>query len=396
MIVSYKYYLYKQQDLSPLTELTNISGNIYNHCIALHKKYYKLYGKHLNKFQLQKHLTKLKKKEKYSYWKKVPSQAIQELTERIEEAYQKFFKWVTKKSQIKSGIPTFKKSLEYPSFKMKGYVGYKLNNNKITINKQTYKFKKHRDFNGKIKTCTIKRDKLGQFYVILSVEQEISEKLPHTGNAVGMDFGLINFLTTSDNETIEYPEFYKKSLKNIARLNKKLSKKQKGSNNYKRAKIKLSKAHNKLANQREDWQWKTAYDLVSRYDIIKVEDLNISAMKKLWGRKVSDLSYSSFLNKLSHLCKKYNKTLIKIDRFFPSSKTCCACGNIDEEINSDITKLNNRIYHCKVCNLIIDRDYNAAINILNYQEQVKYIRWDKSVQLSDYKTSLPEASRVLS
>ena len=397
MIVTYKYKLYNEQDLYPLNNLTNIAGNIYNHCIALHKKYYKLFGKHLNKFQLQKHLTKLKKRDKYSYWKSLGSQAIQELTERIEEGYQKFFKWVTKKSQVKSGIPTFKKSLEYPSFKMKGYVGYKLNNNRITINKKSYKFKKYRDFSGEIKTCTIKRNKYGEFFVIISVEESKFEKLPHTGNAVGMDFGLKIFLTTSDNEQIIMPQYFKKSLKQVRKLNRILSHKKLGSNNRKRAKIKLSKLQEKIANQRNDWQWKTAYDLVKRYDIIKIEDLNISAMKKLWGRKVSDLAYASFVNKVEHLCNKYEKELIKIDRFFPSSKTCSSCGNIDSSINKDIKDLNNRIYHCKECHLIIDRDYNAAINILNYREQMKYIkRVDKHVQLSDYKTSVMEANHVLS
>ena len=386
MIISYKYYIHNQQNLTDLNNLTNIAGKIYNHCIRLHKKYYKLYGKHLNKFQLQKHLTKLKKLDKYSYWKSLGSQAIQELTERIDEAYKKFFKFVTKKSNIKSGIPTFKKSLEYPSFKLKGYVGFKLNNNKLIINKKSYRFKKHRDFEGEIKTCTIKRDKTGQFYLILSVETEITKKLPHTGNAVGMDFGFKTFLTKSDKTTIEYPEFYKSSLNKIQQLNKVLSRKTKGSNNRKRAKLKLSKMHKKLANQREDWQWKIAYELVSNYDIIKVEDLDINSMKALYGRKVSDLAYYNFLLKLEHLCNKYNKKLIKVDRYFPSSQICSNCGNIDKSMKD----VNIREYNCKACYKIIDRDENAAINIENYNELL-HKSLGKSLKSNKHKTSITEA-----
>ena len=117
MILTYKYKLYRTKRLKHLHQIVNIAGIIYNHCIALHKRYYKLYGKSLNKYQLQKHLTKLKKLPKYAYWKQVPSQAIQDITDRIDRAYRLFFK--NQKQGIKSSPPSFKKVKKYKSFTLK-------------------------------------------------------------------------------------------------------------------------------------------------------------------------------------------------------------------------------------------------------------------------------------
>jgi putative transposase len=144
--------------------------------------------------------------------------------------------------------------------------------------------------------------------------------------------------------------------------------------------------HKKLANQREDWQWKVAYELVSNYDIIKVEDLDIASMKALYGRKVSDLAYYNFLLKLEHLCIRYDKKLIKVDRYFPSSQICSNCGNIDKSMKD----LNIREYNCKACYKIIGRDENAAINIENYNELL-HKSLGKSLKSNKHKTSVNEA-----
>ena len=161
MILTYKYKLYKTKRLRKVDEIINISGIIYNHCIALHKKYYKLYGKYLNKYKLQKHLTKLKKFPKYSFYKKVPSQAIQDITDRIDRAYRLFFDYIKKKKQglkpSKVSPPTFKKISKYKSYTLK-QAGYKIENNIIWLNGYKFKFWLSRPIDGKIKTITIKRD----------------------------------------------------------------------------------------------------------------------------------------------------------------------------------------------------------------------------------------------
>ena len=347
MLLTYKYKLYRTKKTKHLDELINIAGNIYNHCIALHKRYYKLYHKSLNKFQLQKHLTKLKRLNKYKNWKHLGSQAIQQITERIDLAYQKFFK-------KQGGLPTFKKSTKYKSFTLKGKIGYKLNGNVICLHGYDFKFSKNQTIkvDDKIKTLTIKRDNLGAFYICVSLETKNKSRIT-TGKSVGMDFGLKTFLTLSDNTTINSPLIYFKSLKELRIKQRKLSLKKKGSNNRAKARLELARFHQKLANQRRDYFFKLANLLAKKYDNIFIEDLNLKSMAKIWGRKIYDLAFHEFIYILS---TKTN--IVKIDKFYPSSKTCSCCGYVKKDLT-----LKERIFDCPNCNTKIDRDYNASLNI---------------------------------
>ena len=347
MLLTYKYKLYKTKKTKHLDELINIAGNIYNRCIALHKRYYKFYHKSLNKFQLQKHLTKLKRLNKYQNWNNLSSQAIQQITERIDNAYKKFFK-------KQGGLPTFKKPIKYKSFTLKGNVGYKLNGNVICLHGYDFKFSKNQTIkvDDKIKTLTIKRDNLGSFYLCVSLETKDKNRIT-TGKNVGMDFGLKNFLTLSDNTTINSPLIYFKSLKELRTKQRKLSSKKKGSNNRAKAKLELARFHQKLANQRRDYFFKLANDLAKKYDSIFIEDLNLKGMAKIWGRKIHDLAFHEFIHILS---TKTN--VVKIDKFYPSSKTCSCCGYVKKDLT-----LKERIFDCPNCKSKIDRDYNASLNI---------------------------------
>ena len=347
MLLTYKYKLYRSKKTKHLDELINIAGNIYNHCIALHKRYYKFYHKSLNKFQLQKHLTKLKKLGKYQNWKHLGSQAIQQITERIDNAYKKFFK-------KQGGLPGFKKTIKYKSFTLKGNVGYKLNGNVICLHGYDFKFSKNQTINDddKIKTLTIKRDNLGSFYICVCLETQDKHRIA-TGKSVGMDFGLKTFLTLSDNTTINSPLIYFKSLKELRTKQRKLSSKKKGSNNQAKAKLELARFHQKLANQRRDYFFKLANYLAKKYDSIFIEDLNLKGMAKIWGRKIHDLAFHEFIHILS---TKTN--VVKIDKFYPSSKTCSCCGYIKKELT-----LKERVFDCPNCKTKIDRDYNASLNI---------------------------------
>ncbi|HIM94373.1 MAG TPA: transposase [Campylobacterales bacterium] len=351
MIRTYKYKLYKTKKDKHIHNIINISGIIYNHCIALHKRYYKLYGKHLNKFQLQKHITKLKKRNKYSFWKRVPSQAIQDITERIDKAYKLFF--YNQKRGIKSSSPNFKKIRKYKSYTLKGKVGYRLENNIISLNGYKYKFWLSRQINGTIKTIIVKRDNIGDFYICITLKKEDSKLNVASGKSVGIDFGLKTFLTLSDKTEIEAPLYHLKNLTKLKRLNRNLSKKKKGSNSRKRAKLQLAKLHIKTANQRRDYFHKLSNKLANNYDNIFIEDLNMKAMQMMWGRKVSDLAFSEFINIL-----EYKANVTKIDRFYPSSKTCSNCGAVKKDLD-----LKTRIYRCDACDFEIDRDLNASINI---------------------------------
>ncbi len=349
MIKTYKFKLYRTKRLKHLHLLINIAADIYNHSVALHKRYYRLYGKTLNLYLLQKHITKLKRLSRYNSWNELGSQAVQEITERIDEGYKKFFRHENKR------MPTFKKKRKYKSFTLKGSIGYKLNGNIFTVNKKHFKLWLSRKIDGDIKTLTVKRDALGDFYILITLDDYFNPIRAASGKSVGMDFGLKTFLTIFDGNVMnkkESPLYFLQSLTMLRLLSRQLSKKKKGSNNRKQAKRGLARLHRKIANQRLDFFFKLAANL-SGFDNIFIEDLNLKAMQRLWGRKVSDVSYGKFVNILS-----YKTNLVKIDRFYPSSKTCSKCGHIKDDMN-----LSNRLWTCPVCGTVHDRDENAAKNI---------------------------------
>lgn len=322
-----------------------------------------MFGKNLNKYQLQKHLSKLKKLEKYSFWGKVGSQAIQEITERIDKGYQRFFDNIKArnagKTQGKVSPPKFKKVKKYKSFTLK-QAGWKLeDDNVIIINKRRYKYSKSRDLVGKVKTVNVKRDSVGDFWISFSCEIDFTPMRVMTGKSAGFDFGLKTFLTNSDNnDPIESPLFHKQSLANLKKANRNLSRKKKGSNHRKQAKIHLARVHRQVAFLRDDYQWKLSRNLAIEYDYLFFEDLNIKAMSRIWGRKIHDLGFTDFLKKLEFKSFEFGSKIHKIDRFYPSSKTCCSCGDIKKDLT-----LKDRVYECFNCGIIIDRDKNAAINI---------------------------------
>jgi len=353
---TYCFKLYNAKRNRKLIRVINIAGIIYNHCIALHKRYYKLFGKSLNIYVLQKHITKLKKLKKYEFWNQVGSQSIQDITQRIDRAYKLFFR--NQKQGIRSAPPSFKKVKKYKSYTLK-QAGYKLySDNRIQIAGKQYNYHKSRDIEGTVKTVTVKRDSLGDIYIYIVSEMSENEVLPRTGNSVGFDFGLKTFLKSSDNNDIVSPEFFKQGQKKIKKLNRQLSKKKKGSNNRKKAKRKLAKAHKRIADKRTDFHFKLAANLASEYATICLEDLNIKAMQRMWGKKISDLSHSSFVNILKYQCSKTGSAVIEIPRFYPSSKTCSDCGYVIKEL-----PLKAREWTCPNCGKILDRDLNAAINI---------------------------------
>lgn len=354
---TYCFKLYKSKKNRYLHRQISISGMIYNHCIALHKRYYKIYKKSLNSYQLMKHITKLKRLSKYQYWNQVGSQAIQDVVERIDKSYKLFFR--NRKNGIRAGLPGFKKVKNYKSFTLK-QSGYKLDSdNKIKIGKRFFKYFKSQDTQGNIKTLTIKRDKLGDIYIYIVTDFVEVRDTPRTGKSVGFDFGLKTFLIASDNNDVISPLFFTSNIRSIRKANQKVSKKIKGSKNRRKSVMNLERLHNHVTNQRSDFHWKLANDLTDKYDYLFFEDLNIKSMQKLWGRKISDLAFYSFMQKLKYIATIKNKTVFCIGRFEPSSKTCSDCGNVNKEL-----ELKDRSWCCPNCGTVHDRDRNASFNIL--------------------------------
>ena len=350
---TYKFKLYQTSKNKYLHSCINASGSIYNHCIALHKRYYRMFGKHLNQYRLMKHIAKLRKRIKY--WQQVGSQALQDICQRIEKAYQLFFKNNKKGTRL----PNFKKTRKYKSFTLK-QAGYKLlSGNKIKIGKKTYKFALSREIKGKIKTLTVKRNPLGELFILVVTDFVEESFGVVTGKIAGFDFGLKTFLTVSDGTTIESPLFFNQFRFLLKSANKNLSNKKKGSNNWYKAKAHLVRIHEFISNKRKDWFWKLAHELTNKYDVLIFEDLNLKGMKRLWGKKVSDLSFASFLEILICVANNKGKTVHFVDRFYPSSKTCSCCGYINQELS-----LKDREWDCPSCNTKgILRDLNAAVNL---------------------------------
>ena len=242
-----RFKLYEHKRNRYLKRMINASGVIYNHCIALHRRYYKMWGKHLACGKLQSHIAKLRKRN--PFWQSVGSQAVQDICQRIEKAYQLFFKHHNK------GVrpPGFKKVKKYKSFTLK-QAGYKfLGGNRIKIGPLAYQFWKSREIEGTVKTLTIKRTPLGELFMVVVVDTvDESEIKFETGKIAGFDFGLKTFLTCSDGSKIESPQFLKQSLNTIKKASRQHSKKLKGSANRERARKNLVRKYEDISNARRD------------------------------------------------------------------------------------------------------------------------------------------------
>jgi len=362
MIQVFSYKLYNSKKQKKLHRKLAIAAHIHNHCIALHKKYYQLTHLYLDQSKLKKHITKLKKRPQYAHWNELGSQAIQDIVERIDRGYQRFFKAIkAKKGTIRVSPPHFKKSKKYKSFTLK-QAGYKLlEANKIKIGDEVYTYWNSREIQGTIKTVTVKRDPLNNFYIYIACEvSETSQNRIMTGKSAGCDFGLKTFLTLSDGTVEEAPLFYNQSLKKLQAAGRDYSRKVKGSSNRERSRLSLARAHKKVGNQRKDYQFKTAQKLTQTYDYLFFEDLALVGMQKLWGRKIGDLGHGKFIKTVQYYGKRSGSEVHLINRFYPSSKTCHSCQYVKEDLS-----LADRTWQCPDCSMTHDRDLNAAINIKN-------------------------------
>jgi len=348
-----KFKLYQHKRNRFLKRSINAAGVIYNHCIALHKRYYRMWGKHLNCAQLQAHIAKLRKRKEF--WQLVGSQAVQDICQRIEKAYQLFLK------HHKKGVrpPGFKKVRKYKSFTLK-QAGYKfIGGNRVKIGSKVYQYWNSREIEGKVKTLTIKRTTLGELFMVVVVDNIIDPEVKsETSRIAGFDFGLKTFLTVSDGSKIESPLFLRQSLTVIKKANRQHSKKKKGSANRERARKNLVRKHEDVVNRRSDWFWKLAHELTDRFDVLCFETLNLKGMQRLWGRKISDLAFGEFIKILEWVAQKKDKQVIFIDQWYPSSKTCNHCGQLLKELD-----LNTREWRCPSCQNVNGRDENAAKNI---------------------------------
>ena len=357
------YKLYASKRNRRLHHQIHIGGVIHNHCIALHRRYYRRYKKHLSLYQLQAHIATLKKLPKYRWWAQLGAQAIQDIVARIARGYQRFFANVQQRkaghTTQRVGPPTFRKVRHAKSFTLKQAGWTLLGDNRLRIGSTVYKFAKSRDLEGTLKTVTIKRDALGELYVYFSCRvapQPIARVM--TGKNAGFDFGLHTYLTGSDGTEIAAPQPFRHALRRLAQANRAVSTKRLGSKNRRRALAHLARVHRRVAHLRQAFHWALAHALCRQYDTIRLETLTLRGMKALWGRQVSDLGFGAFVAILHHVASTHGTVVQHIDPWFPSTKRCHVCGHV----NNSIT-LRKRVWTCPACGTTHRRDLNAAINI---------------------------------
>ena len=353
--LTYKFKLYSRCDRNKyLHQEIDAFAGVYNHFIALHKRYHHRFGKYPSKFTLINHLKKLKDTTRFAHWRLLPSQALQNVVERIDFGYKRFFARDNKRP------PQFRSKFKYKSYTLK-QAGYKfLERNKVRIGKRVFRYHKSRCFDVEsIKRVTIKRDRVGDLWLcVVAKAERFKQSIVKTGKTAGFDFGLKTYLTASDSTRIQSPLFFSRNNRKVKKANRNLSGKQKGSNNRHRASVNLARVHRRIANQRRDYHWRLAYQLCAAYDFLCFETLNIKAMQQVWGKKISDLGFSDFLTIVEYVAKKTDTGFKKLDMWEKTSKTCSGCDTVKDDL-----ELRERTFCCDHCGLEIDRDLNAAINI---------------------------------
>ena len=354
---AYKFRIYPNREQEILLSKTfGCCRFLYNAMLSDKIREYKTTGKMLKN-------TPAMYKNEHPFLKEVDSLALANVQLHLEKAYKNFFR------SPSVGFPQYKsKHKSHDSYTTNVVNGnIVLGDGKLKLPKLgKVRIRQHRDIpeGYRLKSVTASREPSGKYYASLLCEYDCGENQAadcnyQAASILGIDYAMHGMTVFSDELNGVYPGYLRQAEEKLAREQRRLSHCQKGSSNYKKQKRKVALRHEKVRNQRKDYIHKLTRKIADTYDVVGVEDIDMKAMSRClhFGKSVMDNSYGMFRDILTYKLEEQGKKLVKIDRFFPSSKKCCKCGNVKKEL-----KLSERIYRCN-CGNVMDRDKNAAINI---------------------------------
>lgn len=361
---AYKYELTPTaEQCSMLAQFFGAKRWIYNHFLAENKRRFLNKEKHLSNFDCNTEITKLKQQSETSWLKGIDDWCLKHASEDLATGFKNFFDSVkgTRKGP-KVSTPQFKSKYNRQSYRTRG-VKVDFENNLVVLPKiKSVGCILHRRFDGTIKTATISKTPAGKYFISILVEEDIA-LLPSTGMEVGIDLGLKDLIILSSGVKFDHPEqMLLKAKRALKKQQRKLSKKKRGSKNYEAQRLIVAKCYAKVTNIRNFYYHNISRWLVNRYDAIHLENLNVAGMLKnqKLARKIQESAWSTLVSMINYKAMWAGRTVHKISRWFPSSKTCSSCGHKLAKLD-----LGTREWTCPSCGTHHDRDLNAAKNILN-------------------------------